>query len=572
MARSLGLALAVLVASLIVLGLVEVVLLRAAGSASPSGAVGYVLVGWIYLAAGALAWWRRPSNRVGPIVTFGAFLWILAGMINLQVPALVAIGAIVQTTPIALVVHLLLAYPSGRLPGNAARATAAAGWFVCLVLQAPLYLFTIEPAPFDVLAVAARPDLAQLGAMVQTLIGVAVVVITAILLVRRLRRADRAQRRVLVPLYLYGIVAVLFIPVSVNVLQPLLGLDAVAVGLLQLAVLAGVPVAFVGAILRGGFARTGEVEELASWLGAAAGGRPELTAALARTLGDPSLELVFWVPQRSAYVDAAGRPAELPTTDSRRAVAEIELADRRVGAIVYDATLIAEPELVRTAGRVMAIAVDRERLTAELRAGENALRRSRARIVEAGDRERRRIARDLHDGLQVRLVLLALEAQQAAENGHGAAATALRVGIDGAAGELRRLVHAVMPAALVERGLSAATEDLVDRLPVPTRLDLGVVDGALPPAVESTAYFVVAEGLANALKHAQATSLAVALDHADGRLRVEVRDDGVGGADPATGSGLRGLADRVDTLGGRLDVHSPPGQGTRLVAELPCGS
>jgi signal transduction histidine kinase len=133
-----------------------------------------------------------------------------------------------------------------------------------------------------------------------------------------------------------------------------------------------------------------------------------------------------------------------------------------------------------------------------------------------------------------------------------------------------------MPAPLIERGLSAATEDLVDRVTMPTRLQLDVVDGALPPAVESTAYFVVAEGLANALKYADAGELTVRLSHAGGWLVVEVRDDGVGGAvvggGPGGGSGLRGLADRVDTLGGRVRVVSPPGRGTRLVAELPCGS
>jgi signal transduction histidine kinase/DNA-binding NarL/FixJ family response regulator len=336
--------------------------------------------------------------------------------------------------------------------------------------------------------------------------GSAVVVATATVLIRRLRRAAHGQRRVLAPLYSYGVVAVLFIPLSGAVLRPLLGMSPETLVVLQLVVLAGVPVAFVLGMLRGGFARTGEVEELAAWLGSSAPARPGLTEALARALGDDSLELVFWVPEQRGYVDADGRAVTLPAAGSDRAAAEVELADRRVGAIVYDATLIADAELVRAAGRVVGLAVDRERLTAELRASEDALRRSRVRIVEAADRERRRIARNLHDGLQVRLVVLALQAQQVADRGEGPlrdAATALRAGVDEAAADLRALVHAVMPAALVERGLAAATEDLVDRMPLPTRLDMSIADGALPAAVESTAYFVVAEGLANALKHAE---------------------------------------------------------------------
>jgi signal transduction histidine kinase len=210
---------------------------------------------------------------------------------------------------------------------------------------------------------------------------------------------------------------------------------------------------------------------------------------------------------------------------------------------------------------------------AELLASQDALKESRSRIVEAGDRERRRVARDLHDGLQVRLVLLAMEAQLVANDADATtrqAATALRIGIDEAAAELRALVHAVMPAALIERGLSAATEDLVDRVPVPTSLELGLTDGSLSPAVESTAYFVIAEALANALKHSGAEDLAVRLELVDGRLLVEVRDDGAGGACPEAGRGLRGLADRVDTLGGRLRIDSPVGAGTRIVVELPC--
>lgn len=284
--------------------------------------------------------------------------------------------------------------------------------------------------------------------------------------------------------------------------------------------------------------------------------------------------MLFWAPERGGYFNADGTPAALLGSGTDRAAVEFDVEGERVGAIVYDATLIADPEPVRAVGRVTAIALAHERLSAELRAREEELRRSRLRIVEAGDRERRRIARNLHDGLQMRMVLLAMQAQQLAADVDTSspvqrAATNLRAGIDDAAAELRALVYEVMPAALVERGLSAAVEDLVDRVPLRTHLDVRLADRTVPPAVEATAYFVVAEALTNALKHAGANEVAVRL-HQERLLTVEVCDNGAGGARRGGGSGLSGLADRVDSLGGKFTLDSPPGGGTRLRVELPC--
>jgi signal transduction histidine kinase len=233
---------------------------------------------------------------------------------------------------------------------------------------------------------------------------------------------------------------------------------------------------------------------------------------------------------------------------------------------------------VRAAGRVIAIALDNERLTADVRASRDELRASRARIVEATDGERRRIARDLHDGLQARLVLLAMCAHgvrtdPAASPAVRAQALELESGLQDANTELRELVQGVMPAALTERGLFAAVEDLVDRVPIPIDLELELDQGeaSLPAVVESTGYFVTSEAVANAVKHSRARELTLRLAQRGGRLRIEVGDDGVGGARVCEGAGMRGMADRVDAVGGRLAVDSPPGAGTRLVAELPWG-
>ncbi|HWF74848.1 MAG TPA: histidine kinase [Solirubrobacteraceae bacterium] len=536
----------------------------------------FAAVGVEYGLAGILAWSRRPSNGIGALLCLGGLTLLGADLQNTGPPALVAAGLILGQAPIAVILHILLAFPSGRLRGRRDRALVLAGYLVTIAIEPPQYLFTHVSGPGGVLQVANQPDLIEIDRWIQRGLGAMIIVATAFVLASRLRRATPLQRRVLALLYSYGIAAILFLELAVNVLGPLFDWGPITVFVLQISALAGIPVAFVLGVFRGDFARTAEIDELGTWLGARDGARPALREALAQTLGDDSVELLFWLPERDRYVDAGGQAAELPEGRSGRAAVEIELGGSLVGAIAYDAVLIVEPELVRAAGRVIALALERERLTAELLASHDALLESRARIVEATDRERRRIARDLHDGLQAQLVLLAVKVGQIAPVPADAEVRAglaeLRAGLEGASDELRRLVQGVMPALLIERGLFAAAEDLVDRMPVPTRLHLTNLDGALPQSVESAGFFVIAEALTNAVKHSRANELAVSLERVDGRLMIEVRDDGVGGARVGGGTGLRGIADRVDVLGGRLLVESPPGEGTRLHAEVPCAS
>jgi signal transduction histidine kinase len=535
----------------------------------------FSLTGLVYLAAGLAAWWRRPSNHIGAIIVLSGGVWLAAALVNTDVTALVAVGLILATGPLAVAVWLLHAFPSGRLRSTVSVATVVAAFVVTLGLQTPQYLFAPRSSE-DVLSIADRPDLVTLGLHLQRGAGIAVMLVTAVVLFTRLPQSAPQQRRVLAPLYAYGIVAVLVVPLG-PLIEPVFNLSFLGVTAGQLVLLAGVPVSFVLAMLRGGFARTGEVAELGAWLGGTASERMPLVNALRRTLGDETLVVVYWAPGRRRFVDALGQSISLPVPgDTGRGIVEITLGDRLIGALVYDRAMNEDPELVQSAGRVAAIAIDNERLTAELIANQAALRLSRARIVEAGDRERRRIAQNLHDGIQVELVLLAIGAQELRHAGSAAdldvAATQLRNGIDDAANHLRELVHAVMPAGLIERGLTAAVEDLVDRMPLPTNLVVVHVEEPLSPTVGSTAYFVVAEALANAVKHAGANTLSVRLERTESQLLIEVTDDGVGGAASGAGTGLRGLLDRVDVLGGQLAIDSPLGHGTRLAAELPCGS
>lgn len=528
-----------------------------------------------WVAAGVVALLRRPGNRLGAIMLAGGLVWFAAGLLNTTHPALTAVGSLVSMLPLALGAHLLHAFPSGRLRGRASRAIVAGIYLSALVLHAPAWLF-LPGGDGSPLQVADRPDLAQLGIDVQDVVGGGLMLATAVLLAHRMRSATRAQRRVLAPLALYGIAAVALVPLMSRLQGPLLGDDPLTLFAIQATLLGLLPVAFVAAVLRGGFAPTAGVRELSAWIGAD-GSRPgTVRDALAEALGDPSVELALWAGEQERWVDGDGCAIDLPDPRDGRGAVLVEAEGRTVGAIVYDMTLIADAAPVREAAGVIALALDRDRLTAELIASRERLRRSRARIAAAADEERRRIARDLHDGVQGRLVVLGLRAgelrRDADARGDDDArdgADALRRELDATLEALRELVRGVLPAALAERGLGAAAEELADRMPLPTSVAAG--DERWPAPVESAGWFVISEALANVVKHAGATRAEVVVEATATGLRIELRDDGRGGA-AAGGTGLRGLADRLDVLHGTLTVDSPPGGGTRIVAEVPCGS
>lgn len=528
------------------------------------------LTGLVYAAVGAFAWARRPSNGTGPLFCAGAVVWLAAGLANTDEPALIAVGQIVATVPIAIVLHALLAFPSGRLTTRPGRVLTAIGYVLTTVLVLPQPLFTPQPPPYDPLFVADRPDVLAVWEPGLVIVTVVLVLVVAAVLVRRLVAGTPHHRRTLGPVYAYGAFAVVGVWGALNLL-PLLGVPVLLLPLVQIVLLAGVPVAFVAGVLRGGFARTLELQELAAALGREPSGQGGLGRALADTLGDPSLRLLYRVvrdpaPATDEWVDDAGTPVGPPGPDRLRV--PIELGDRTIGAVDCDGALFGDDAQVRAACRVVAIAVDHERLTVELLAGREQLRESRLRLVESGDRERRRLAQDLHDRLQSRLVLLAIIA------GGPDGREAVRRGVEDAIDELRRIVQGVMPALLLERGLAAAVRDLASRSPLPVDLEIdlgGEPVERVPEPVESTAYLVAAEALTNAVKHASAERLRISLDRHVGRLRLRIDDDGVGGAAP-TGAGLQGTIDRVTALEGSIQLVSPPGHGTRLTVEIPCVS
>jgi signal transduction histidine kinase len=301
----------------------------------------------------------------------------------------------------------------------------------------------------------------------------------------------------------------------------------------------------------------------------------DLRDALGRALGDASLELAYWLPSQGRYVDSDGLPVELPDGEEGRLATVVERDGEPVAALVHDAALRENAELVDSVCAAAAMTLENERLRAELLAKLAELHASRARLVEATDAERRRIERDLHDGTQQRLVSIAMtlglaESKLAADQpAVGPVLREARDALASALEELRDLTQGIRPAILVERGLTAALDDLSRRAALPVRLELAVT-GRLPEPVESAAYFVASEALANAAKHSHASEVRL-LASCDGTsLVIEVADDGIGGAGAGRGSGLRGLADRVEAIGGRLTVSSPPGRGTTIQAEIPC--
>jgi signal transduction histidine kinase len=300
---------------------------------------------------------------------------------------------------------------------------------------------------------------------------------------------------------------------------------------------------------------------------------PDLRDSLARALRDPSLALAYWLPDFGVYVDLDGRPVQLEDLDGR-ATTLIDRDGAHIAALIHDPALADEPELLDAVSAAAGIALENGRLHAELRARLEELRGSRARIVEAAQQERQLLERNLHDGAQQRLIALSLELSmlKGRLDGDSDAVEGIdraRREIAASLAELREIARGIHPAVVSGHGLAVALEQLAARAPLP--VDLRVeIERRLPEALEVAAYYVVSESLTNIAKHAHANTARVEVVQDEDELVLEVVDDGVGGADSERGTGLRGLADRVEALNGRLRVWTPQGGGTRVKAEIPC--
>ena len=544
-------------------------------------------VGWSFIGVGLVAWSRRPDNRTGVLMVLLGFAWLLRLAGAVAQPAFFVFGFVTSSLPLAVLVHLLVVFATGRIETRPQRALVVLGYLLTVptvglltVLAAlsgscwncPRNLVVVTPSSGSaaVLLQMSRgwPVVATLVAVTLLLTAVLVVVLV------RWRRAGRAQRRAMGPAVV-GAVAILgtLVVQRVALLAGLPPTWAAVLAWSSQVVLVVWPLALLFGVLRGRLDRSavsGMIVELGAGL------PPDrLEHVLARTLHDPSLRLAFWLPERAAFVDSHGAPVAV-TAAADRALTYLERDGDRLAVLVHDAALAENPELVSAVAAGATMAVENERLHAEVQAQLREVRESRARIVEAGDAARRQVERDLHDGAQQRLVTVALALTLAGRRLGSApndeiAALLRETGdeLTGALDELRELARGIYPILLTDAGLGPALAALVERSPIPAVLAT-TPGGRLPEPLEQAAYFVVSEALANAAKHSAAGSVTVDARSCDGALVVRVIDDGVGGAD-AGGSGLRGLADRVAAAGGRLRVDSPAGGGTRLTAELPCG-
>jgi signal transduction histidine kinase len=301
---------------------------------------------------------------------------------------------------------------------------------------------------------------------------------------------------------------------------------------------------------------------------------PEATGqVLADALGDPSLKLFFWLPAEKLHVDASGHAVnELPAAG--RARTPVRRGALQLATVVHDESLGDRPDLLQNVIEAAGLAIEIARLRVEVRRRLAEVEDSRARIVTAGYEERRRLERDLHDGAQQRLVSIGLalrhiQGQLPAPSRQAAELNATVEEVSDAIEELRELARGVRPAGL-DDGLSPALRELASRSPLPTRVE--ATEERFEDRLETAAYFVASEALANAAKHAHASAVKVSAGRLNGNLVLCVRDDGRGGALQSEGSGLAGISDRVAALGGTLSVDSPPGRGTVVTAELPCES
>jgi len=538
--------------------------------------ISFAVVGLSFMVAGIAAWQRWPDSRLGLLFTIIGYLYLVPYiLVNLANPAAWTIGNLSEGISGAALAHLGLAWPTGRLRSRFECGVIVANYVQNIAFNTaatmvwnPAFSGCNASCPANVLLIGngSRSAWNTLDT-IAALVGLVITGIVLTLIVRHWRSARGWSRRAMIPL--------LWIAPAVGAENILTGSlfhfpALVTYALLPLLLLAG-PVLFVISTVRARTAGGALGTAIVDLEPGASPGR--LRDALARALGDSTLQLAFRQPGGAGHLDTSGQAVDADRLDSGRAVAPI--AGSGGAVLVYDEGLELEPQLVKLTAAAASMALEHTRLQAEVQAQLEQVRASRARLVEAGDAERRRLERDLHDGAQQRLVTLSLALGMARDRAAeadpelGSLIESASKEAREALTELRELARGIHPAVLTETGLTGAVQALVERSPVAATIT-AVPHGRYPAAIEATAYFVVSEALANVAKHARADGAEVMIRKFPGRLLVEVSDDGAGGARSEAGSGLRGLADRVASVGGVLRVDSPPGGGTRLEADIPC--
>jgi signal transduction histidine kinase len=545
-----------------------------AGS-STLGGVAELVAGWSLAAVGLLSWARHPRNRFAPLLTAAGFAWFLSEWSNPGVGTALGftVGLVGLVVCPPLVAHAALAYPRGRLRSRVEVVVVTLGYTGAVLLLGLLPGTVFDPkwsgcfdCPRNLILVRSDPGLYDTFNRSGLRIGIGWLASLGALLLWRLVRSSRAGATVMLvglvagAVYL-GLVAWDF---QHSLARGILGNDPFDRRLWRSE--AAALVAFASAV-GWGLLRERQARASIARLVVELGRMPKPGAvrdALRPTLGDPGLEIAYTRPQAAGYVDASGRPVELHPGRGQ-AVTPLLRGNAPVAALVHDSRLLAQPHLLQEVVDGARIAVENEQLQAEVRAQLEELRGSRARVVETGDAERRRLERDLHDGAQQRLLALSYDLRLACARAEADGDLEL-VGLLAAAGEeaqtalseLRELAHGIYPAILAEAGLGPALATLADEASLPVELGKAP-PGRYPAPVETAAYLVVSEAIDDA--DGRGASLVSADMRREGsQLVIAVGDDGV-----ARSSELVHVADRVGALGGTLDVEP-----TTLRAVIPC--
>jgi signal transduction histidine kinase len=533
---------------------------------STTSAVALLAAGWALVGCGLAFWLRRPDSRFGPLLVLAGFAWFAPELSNPEVGSALAFtaGLALAAACPALVGHAVLSYPSGRLGSRLERAVVALAYTSTVLVLGVLATFFADPrahgcnpCPPNLVRIADRgsvtDDLTRAGLYA----GVAAVLTLAALCVRRTLRAAAPTRLVAAAGAVYLVLAAAELVVYLEHGFLSTGTVERRLWLGQAAALVGVAIAVVWAWVRARRARSAVAQLVVDLAQSPAPGG--LRQVLAEIVGDPALVLAYPAGESERLVDAEGRPVELPAGSAQTTLVR---DGRPVAVVAHEPGLLDDDQLAEEVTAAARLALENERLQADVRARLEELRASRARIVESSDTERRRLERDLHDGAQQRLVGLSLSlrllrSQEPDSTELTAAEDELRLAI----AELRELAHGIYPAVLSDEGFAAAVEALGEESRVPIRI------GALPEerfatAVETAAYALVAEAAGVA-----SPALAVSARRSDGLLAVEVEASSIDGLD------LVVLEDRVGALDGRLAVTTAgSGRGVTIRAELPCGS
>jgi signal transduction histidine kinase len=502
------------------------------GVDDPGGWVPDLLTGWLLGGCGLVAWQRWPRSLVGPLLVATGGLWFVGDVSAAAVHA--------YRGPL---LHLTLTYPGGRPRGRGQALAVAAAYLAAAV--APIWRSETLTIVLSVAFVAAAAGHRR-GA------------------VGRERRERTYALR-----FTAAVAGLLAATAGVRLAFPTHLATDLSLWIFE-AALAALAIALVRGLLREPWARTGAADLVVELAETRSG---PLRDRLARALGDPTLEIGFRAPEGDGYVDAAGRPLTLPPPGSPRRTTVLEHDERAPAVLIHDPALLDDPALAAALSDAAHLAGSNARLQAEVRAQIAELQASRRRLLVAADDERRRLERRLHETAEQRLTRLLPELERArlvVDGDPQRVARLQRVSeqLEHSLADVRRLAAGLHPRELATGGLAGALDALASRSPVPVELWVELPE-RVSAELERAAYFVCSEGLANVAKYADASRARVTAASVGARLRVEVADDGCGGADPGGGTGLRGLADRVEALGGALTVDSPPGAGTRLMAELP---